>query len=176
MIRSCRRGPIEMASAETLAVEVGGGLGGGVTIEWDGAALRAARAPSWRLRGELDAGRIAELRVFSAAFEDGSLLGVGSLRPRGAAGHDADELAAVLARPEAEPTEVDEVRLSVEYDGDGRPRRAGLELYADPDAPPLRVAADRSESSGPDPNSDAIAMDFRLDGTSGTGSCEVRRP
>jgi hypothetical protein len=171
-----------MAGADPIAVELGGGLGAATRIEWDPAALRALAsgggqpAPAWRLVGGLDRERVGELRVISAGFEDGSLLAVASLRPRGAAGHGADELAAILARPEAEPAEVSEVRLSVEYDAAGQPRRAGLELYADPDAPPVRVAADRHEAAAGPPGPDAVAMEFRLDGTPGTGSYEVERP
>ena len=164
-----------MEHTEPLSVELGARLGEPVRIEWDPGALHEAAAASWRLSGELDAERVAELRVLSAVFEDGSLLGVASLRPSGATGHDADELSAIIARPEGAAEQTSDVRLSVEYDGAGRPRRLGLELYADPDAPPLRVAADRSEEATEQSASGAVPMSFRLDGTSGAGAYELKR-
>jgi hypothetical protein len=165
-----------MAGAEKLALELGEPLGTPVEVEWDLADPGEGAGLNWRLSGELDPGRVAELRVLSATFEDGSLLGAASLRPRDAAGHDADELAAILVRPETDPAATEDVRLSVEYDAAGQPRRAGLELYIDPDAPPLRVAADRSEARAAPGSQGAVAMEFRLDGTSGSGSYEVLRP
>jgi hypothetical protein len=164
-----------MEHTEPLSVELGARLGEPVRIEWDPGALHEAAAASWRLSGELDAERVAELRVLSAVFEDGSLLGVASLRPSGASGHDADEMSAIIARPEGEAARTSDVRISIEYDGDGEPRRLGLELYADPDAPPLRVAADRSEDAVQPAQSGAVPMTFRLDGTPGAGAYELKR-
>jgi hypothetical protein len=164
-----------MEPTEGLSVELGARLEEPIRVEWDTATLREAAAASWRLTGELDGERIAELRVLSAAFEDGSLLGVAGLRPSGAAGHDADELSAILARPEGEPDRTSDVRLSIEYDGAGRPRRLGLELYADPDAPPLRVAGDRREDAADPTDPGAVSMTFRLDGTPGAGAYELKR-
>ena len=81
-----------------------------------------------------------------------------------------------LIDSEGEPAETSEALLSVEYDADGAPRRLGLELWTDPDASPLRVAADRAGEAGTQSGRDAVPMRFRLDGVDGVGLYEVLRP
>ena len=72
-----------------------------------------------------------------------------------------------------------EVLLSTEYDAAGLPARIGLELWAEPDSPPLRVAADREGEvavSWDGARREAARMSFRLDGTGGIGEYELLRP
>jgi hypothetical protein len=77
-------------------------------------------APSWE---ELDA-----VRSISALFDEGhAFLAVGR-RPRGALGHDAERTAAWLL-DDGQPVAVEDARISTVYDGDGRQRSAGLELW-----------------------------------------------
>jgi hypothetical protein len=49
-------------------------------------------------------------------------------RPRGARGHGEESVSAVLI-DDGTPTGVDDARLSTVYDGQGRQRSAGLELW-----------------------------------------------
>ncbi len=58
---------------------------------------------------------------------------------------------------------------------------SGVELWIDPDSPPLRVAADRRgevevEVDGDGVRREVAAMSFRLDGTAGAGAYELLRP
>jgi hypothetical protein len=168
-----------MAGAETLAVELGAGRGRATRVEWNADALAALRegtevsARAWRVEGE----PAGELRVVAAALEDGTMLGVAALRPAGAAGHDAEEVAGIVSRPGADPAAASEVRLSTEYDAAGHPRRIGVELFTDPDAPPLRAAGDRHEGSGADSSGDRelVSMEVRSEGHGGSGLYEIRR-
>jgi hypothetical protein len=134
-----------MASAEALSIALrrpGGGEP--LRLAWDrGSAesLAAAgtgegRRSPWRLEGELDAGADAELRLISAAFDDGRALALAALRPRGAAGHDLDSVAQHLEES-GRPIVVGEALLSTEYDAEGlssgpirSPPRCGLPAIA----------------------------------------------
>jgi hypothetical protein len=77
-------------------------------------------APRW---DELDA-----LRSVSALVDEGNALLAVASRPRGAAGHGDERVRAALLR-DGELLEVEEARISTVYDGDGRQRSAGLELW-----------------------------------------------
>ncbi len=95
------------------------------------------------------------VRSISVLLADGGLFALSALAPPGADGHDAEEVAALLAEPEdaggpedAEDADAPqggpfaEALLSTEYDSEGRQRRATLELYPKLDSaePPLRGA------------------------------------
>src|SRR2546428_2678953 len=96
-----------MPSVERLALTLEPAGGSALGVEWDedvlrglGAARQAAatgEAPrAWQLEREPDWERTGALRLISAVFDDDALLGVVALRPRGAAGHDTDAIAALL--------------------------------------------------------------------------------
>jgi hypothetical protein len=88
-----------------------------------------------RARDEpLELDRLASLRDVSAWFEPADGLALTALRPRTARGHDADLITASVLDSEA-PAAVADPRLSTTYTADGRPARAGLELWlaGDPD-------------------------------------------
>ena len=126
------------APAELAAGEPAAGAGGMTgyeqlcrvqgTVTLDGRPRAVAglgqRGHQW---GEPDWGRIELARTVSAWLEDGSGLTLVSVRPAGATSH-ADE-ATWAALLDGEPERVDEPRLSTTSDGDGRQRRAGLELW-----------------------------------------------
>lgn len=167
-----------MAGADPVTVSVGPN-GAGAQVEWAPDALRAlagAEGPTsaWRLESEPDWSAIESLRVVSAAFEDGRLLALVAARPIGAAGHDGQNPRGVLIEPDGELVELAEALLSTEYDSSGEPARIGLELYADPDSVPLRVAADRLRPGAQTkPGRTAIPMVFRLEGALGDGLLEL---
>jgi hypothetical protein len=136
------------------------------------------RSP-WRLDDEPDWERAGALRLVSAVFDDGRALALAALRPRGAAGHDQDALAHRLEDSDQE-VPVAQALLSSEYDADGRPNRLGLELWIEPDAPPLRAAADRAGEVGIEEGGhfrrELTRMTFRLEGARGAGLHELLRP
>ncbi|HMC06071.1 MAG TPA: hypothetical protein VKG89_01625 [Solirubrobacterales bacterium] len=167
----------------TLAIELQGG--GSVRLRFESATLGAAGGPGddglhspWSIEGEVDWRNAEALRLVSALFEDGCELAIASIRPRGAAGHDTDVVTSHLLEG-GERVAVDEALVSTEYDPAGLPRRLGIELWIDPDSPPLRVAADREgalEAGGEGLRREVARMRFRLAGTPGTGLYEVLRP
>jgi hypothetical protein len=179
-----------MPSNEPMVLELGPAGGGpALRVEWDVASLRELRTaghppgtgaprPSWRLAREPDWESTSALRVISASFDDGALLAVAALRPREAAGHDADAVGAILMSPEGEVMRLHEALLSTEYGPDGMARRLGLELYEGSDGPPIRVVADRVEAGEGSSQSGAgeeTPLTFRMEGTPGTGFHEVIR-
>ena len=151
----------------------------GVVVRWDLDAVAAlsggagpAPAPVWTLEGDLAPAHSA-LRVLSAALEDGSALLVAAARPAGAAGHDADEVAACIVGEGGEPEPLEQVLFSTEYAGDGSVRRAGVELYRAGEDYPLRAAGDAVSGAGG--AGDSTVLDFRVDGRSGRATLDLVR-
>jgi hypothetical protein len=153
-----------------------------VGLSWELSALRALAGPDggeapWSLDGEPAEGPL--LRIVSAAFEDGTALGLAALQPESASGHGDEDVVAFIARPDHEPQGILEPRLSTEYDAEGRVRRAGLELWIEESGPPARGAGDRESAvevrrggfAG-----EAVRMSFRLDGVPGVAVYELLRP
>jgi hypothetical protein len=173
-----------MPSGERLVLELDPADGPALRVEWDVDALRERGAaggqpgtteapPAWRLEPGPDWEGASALRLISATFDDGALLAVAALRPRGAAGHDADAVGAILVSAEGEVTRPHEALLSTEYGPDGTARRLGLELYEDPAGPPVRVAADRIAGADDDAGGQQSALTLRMDGTPGSGLHEL---
>ena len=87
--------------------------------------------PAW---DELDA-----LRSVSAVFDsDHAFLAV-ARRPRGAPGHGQEEVAAWLLH-DGKPLPTEDARISTVYDGEGRQRSAGLELWIAGEDFPRRIS------------------------------------
>ncbi|MEK6272349.1 MAG: hypothetical protein AABM42_06845 [Actinomycetota bacterium] len=173
-----------MPSGDPLVLELGPAGGPALRVEWNVEALRQLSAtprqpgtgearPTWRLEREPDWGRAGALRVISASFDDGALLGVAALRPRGAAGHDADVVRAVLVSAQGEVAQLHDALLSAEYGPDGRARRLGLELYEDPGGPALRIVADRAADARQGAGGEQTALRLRMEGIPGTGLHEL---
>ena len=76
--------------------------------------------PQWE---ELDA-----IRGITALVDEQHALVALARRPRGAVGHGDEEVVARLVEDEA-ILEVEDARISTVYDGGGRQRSAGLELW-----------------------------------------------
>jgi hypothetical protein len=173
-----------MPSGERLVLELGPPGGSALRVEWDVDALRDRDAtrheagsggatPVWRLEPEPDWERTSALRLISATFDDGALLAVAALRPRGAAGHDADAIGAIIVSPEGEVTRPREALLSTEYGPDGRARRLGLELYEEAGGPPVRIVADCINDAREGAGDERTALALRMEGTPGTGVHEL---
>jgi hypothetical protein len=110
------------------------------------------------------------LRHLALPGRDGSVLLVISTRPEGGT-ELADELTtAWLLHPEGDAVGFGEALLSTEYDGPGRPTRAGLELWPeDPDGPPARAAGARLGGVEEDRVAAAL-LASSVEGASGLGS------
>jgi hypothetical protein len=165
-----------MATPEpaVIAVELAGREG--ARLRWDPVWAEDASPSPWQLESEPDWQSVESIRLVSANFDDGAALGLAALRPRNAQGHGDDIVIARLVDADGEETATTEALVSVEYDAEGAPRRLGLELWSDPDSPPVRVAANRSgEAESGSEGRETVPMRFRLGGTSGNGRYEVVR-
>src|ERR687895_830349 len=123
--------------------------------------------PRW---DELDA-----LRSLSALVDDGNALLALARRPRGASGHGQELVRAGLF-VDGELRQVEEARISTVYDGDGRQRSAGLELWLPGEEFPRRGSgvAIAGSSLELDPvRVHAAVFRWRLDGREGIGAYEL---
>jgi hypothetical protein len=169
--------------SDAFAVEFSDPAGDRLGFGWDPerlAKLDGELGPQtpWLLDGELDWDEIEMIRVLSARFDDGRFLGVVALRPEGAEGHGEEVVAAAMVNSEGSVEPISETLLSIEYDGGGTPRRAGLELYRSEGSIPLRVAGDagtidRTTDAGLERQSAALRM--RLAGSGGVGRLDIVR-
>jgi len=157
---------------------------GAFAVELDAAALGSlgADAPAdspWTLTSAPDWNAYEALRLLAAVFADGSVAALVALRPRGAQGHDADGVTAVLVDRGTSVESALEALVSTELDGDSRVRRVGVELWTSEEPPPRRLAADRTHTARSDAGGlvrESALMAARLDGETGTAVFEVLRP
>lgn len=89
-------------------------------VECLGVATETVEPPAW---AELDA-----LRTIGAVFEPGLAVLALARRKRGARGHGDERVTGWLVRDGA-ALAVEDTRISTIYDGEGRQRTAGLELW-----------------------------------------------
>jgi hypothetical protein len=89
-------------------------------VECLGVVTETVNPPTW---SELDA-----VRTVSAVFEPGLAVLALARRPRGARGHGDERVTGWIVR-DGTPLAVEDARISTVYDGDGRQRSAGLELW-----------------------------------------------
>ncbi|HEV7845995.1 MAG TPA: hypothetical protein VGO83_07070 [Thermoleophilaceae bacterium] len=123
--------------------------------------------PRW---DELDA-----LRSISALVDERHALLALARRPRDAVGHGDERVTARLLEEDA-LIEVDDARVSTVYDGDGRQRSAGLELWLPGEEFPRRgsgqvIAGSSLDLDGLDVH--AAIFRWRLDGREGIGAYEL---
>lgn len=123
--------------------------------------------PRWE---ELDA-----IRSLSALVDDRNALLALARRPRDTPGHGQELVRAGLLA-DGELREVEEARISTVYDGDGRQRSAGLELWLPGEEFPHRgsgvVIAGSSLELDP-VRVHAAVFRWRLDGRDGIGAYEL---
>ncbi|MBA2428727.1 MAG: hypothetical protein H0V55_03265 [Thermoleophilaceae bacterium] len=96
------------------------GSAAGRRLEGLGTATETVTPPAWE---ELDA-----VRSLSVLFDLDHAVLATARRPRGALGHGQETVTAHVLSP-AGVESVEEARLSTLYDGEGRQRSAGLELW-----------------------------------------------
>jgi hypothetical protein len=139
----------------------------GRPIDCMGTAAETLSPPEWE---ELDA-----LRAVSALFDsDHAVLAV-ARRPRGAPGHGRELITAALLTG-GELRSVEDARLSTVYDGDGRQRSAGMELWMPGEDFPRRLAGEVAGGTTlelPGLQVNASVFDWRMEGREGMGSYEV---
>lgn len=84
----------------------------------------------WRAARQIELGdaRTESFRQVSAWFESGDAIAVLALRPRKSRGQETDLVVAALREPEI-TAPLSEPRLSTTYRADGRPARAGVEMW-----------------------------------------------
>lgn len=111
--------PAELAGTRVRVCRVRGAVGD-AAVEGLGTVSESLRPPAWE---DLDA-----LRALSILADPGHALLAVARRPRGVEGHGEELISAVLFS-EGLLTSVEEARLSTVYDGEGRQRSAGLELW-----------------------------------------------
>ena len=157
---------VDLGGTSAGLCRVSGRAEGGA-IDCLGTASVTDTPPSW---DELDA-----LRTISAVFDHEHALLAAARRPRGSMGHGQELVVAHLLGPEG-PQAVEDARVSTVYDGDGRQRTVGLELWLPGEDFPRR-ASGRVKAGlsltleGLRVN--AAIFDWRMDGREGLGSYEV---
>jgi len=122
--------PVELGDVTAHVCAVKGSVGQ-TTVACLGTVGETARPPAW---AELDA-----VRSLSALFDRGHAFLALARRPRGAAGHGQEDVAAWLLRA-GEPRVVEDARISTVYDGEARQRSAGLELWLPEEDLPHRLS------------------------------------
>jgi hypothetical protein len=105
--------------------------------------------------------------------EGGLVVAVAQGEP-GLEGHGDERISAWLIDTDGGEHRFDEALISTQYDGEGRPTRAGLELWPGEDSPPTRIAC---TLLGGTEAGELWAGLFRChtDGTEGLGSYLLRR-
>lgn len=165
-----------MADAGSLGIRLEA-EGQAIDVEWDAGLLRAMAAGDdveqpWRLEGEIDWDRWHSLSVLSAGFEDGGLLAFAALRPRGAAGHDADVVQALHSRGDADPAPLDDVLISTQRDAGGELVRINLEASEGTDPGIVRAAGDIDSHADAEPVQRSF-LAMRMAGSAGFGTFDV---
>jgi hypothetical protein len=140
---------------------------GGREVDCLGTVGETHSPPSW---DELGA-----LRSVSAVFDREHAFLALARRPLGAAGHDAERITGWLLSG-GEALAVEDTRLSTVYDGGGRQRSAGLELWVPGEDFPRRgsgtvVAGSSLHLDGLDVH--AAIFRWRMDDREGTGAYEL---
>jgi len=158
--------PAEVDDARTFLCRVRGRVGGR-ELACLGTATETVTSPAW---GELDA-----TRFLVAAFDEGTGLVAHSRRPRGVIGHGGEAIAGAVFVA-GELRSVEELRISTVYDGDGRQRTAGLELWLPGEEFPRRASGEARAgvSLALEGLRVQLAMlTWRMDGREGAGAYEL---
>jgi hypothetical protein len=149
---------------------------GKARIEIDGLGQRGH---SW---GAPDWDRIELARTVSAWLGDDLAVSLTAIRPAGKRDHAVEAVAAsILERGEdgeARALDVADPRLSTTYDGDGRQRCAGLELWIDEEGWPRRAAGEIACGTSLDLGRlrlDCAFFRWRMEGREGFGRYDVLR-
>jgi hypothetical protein len=122
--------PVDLPGARVHLCQVSG-TAEGTAVDCLGTATVTTTPPPW---SELDA-----VRAISALFDTQHAVFLMARRPRGALGHGEERVSAMLLA-EGSPVAVETARISTVYDGDGRQRSGGIELWLPGEEFPRRVS------------------------------------
>jgi hypothetical protein len=158
--------PLELDGASVRLCRVTGSVGG-TRVECLGTSTETVTPPRWE---ELDA-----LRGLSALFDEEHAVLALARRPRGVLGHGHEQVVAWLVTA-GDARRVEDARISTVYDGDGRQRNAGLELWMPGEDFPRRasgtaVAGTTLSLEGLRVN--AAVFSWQMEGRDGSGAYEV---
>jgi hypothetical protein len=163
---AARSESLDLDGASTRLCRVTGTFDG-TALDCLGTATETLTPPQW---DELDA-----LRGITALFDEENAVLALARRPRGAIGHGLENVVAwVLAG--GEPRRVENARISTVYDGEGRQRNAGLELWLPGEDFPRRAsgtAAAGTTLSLEGLRVNAAVFSWTMEGRTGAGAYEV---
>lgn len=158
--------PAELGGVKATLCRVTGTVDG-TSIECLGTAGETGTPPAWE---ELDA-----MRSISALFDERNAFLALARRRRGALGH-GDELTVAWLIQEGEPLGVEDARISTVYDGEGRQRSAGLELWLPGEEFPRRASGTVAAGSSLELeglNVHAAVFRWRMEEREGLGAYEL---
>ncbi len=153
-----------MLSATVCVVR---GEAGGSRVEGLGTVAETHHAPAWE---ELDA-----IRTLSALADEGHAALAVARRARGAAGHGEEDVRAQLL-DDGNLLPLENARISTVYDGGGRQRSAGLELWVAGEEFPRRGSGVVLAGTSLDLEGVGVHVAifrWRLDGREATGAYEL---
>jgi hypothetical protein len=139
----------------------------GRPLECLGVVTETVKPPAW---SDLDA-----LRTVSAVFEPGLAVLALARRPRGARGHGDERVIAWIVR-DGTPLSVEDARISTVYDGDGRQRSAGLELWLPGEDFPRRASGQARAGASLTLEGlrvHAAVFGWRMEGREGVGTYDI---
>jgi hypothetical protein len=156
----------DLGGAVARVCRVSGSLGD-AKVSCLGTAVETVEPPAW---AELDA-----LRSLSAVFDEENAVLAVARRPRGALGHGQERVTAWLLTA-GDMLAVEDTRLSTVYDGEGRQRTAGLELWLPGEDFPRRasgtvIAGTSLALEGLVVN--AAVFSWQMEGREGVGAYDV---
>jgi hypothetical protein len=159
-------GPADLKSVRAYVVRVRGEALGR-RVDCLGTLSETLEPPRWE---ELDA-----VRSISALVDEQHAVLALARRPRGAVGHGDEEVVARLVEDDA-VLAVQDARISTVYDGGGRQRSAGLELWVPGEEYPRRgsglvIAGSSLDLEGIEVH--VAVFRWRLDGREGIGAYEL---
>ena len=139
----------------------------GRTLECLGVVTETVKPPAW---SELDA-----LRTVSAVFDPGLAVLALARRPRGARGHGDERVTGWIVR-DGTPQSVEDARISTVYDGEGRQRTAGLELWLPGEDFPRRATGQARAGASLSLEGlrvHAAVFSWRMEGREGVGAYDI---
>ena len=132
-----------------------------------GVMTETVTPPAW---SDLDA-----LRTMAAVFDPGLAVLALARRPHGARGHGDERVTGWLVR-DATPLAVEEMRISTVYDGEGRQRTAGMEIWLPGEDFPRRVSGTARAGASLTLEGlrvHAAVFAWRMEGRDGVGAYDI---
>ena len=158
--------PAELGGVRVHVTRVRGEAAGR-SVDGLGTVSETEVPPQWE---ELDA-----IRAITALVDEQHAVVALARRPRGAVGHGDEEVVAALVEDDA-LLEVETARISTVYDGGGRQRSAGLELWLPGEDYPRRATGSATAGASivlGGVRVDAAVFEWRMEGRVGAGSYEL---